>query len=86
MTHPTPTKEGFYWARLDNPTGYEGESELWAPRLWAPVCVLDGDPTESGNTVPRFTVCVIGYEIDQFLDNFTWGPTIPDLPETAQPK
>ncbi len=73
MIHPTPTKPGFYWAKLHTPSGMP-EGEAWVFDSWEPVEVIENCLDTDDNEY--LGVFVGGVPRMQWLPNFTWGPEI----------
>lgn len=70
--HPTPTRPGFYWAKLIHPTRMP-DGEDWASVDWEPVEVFDNN----GEDDERLGVSVPGIGPMQWVLDFVWGPEIP---------
>lgn len=73
----TPTKEGFYWAKLVRPTGMPSNEtvEDWQMLDFEPVEVFDNNGAPgSGEELMAF---VLGRNESQRLDAFEWGEAIP---------
>lgn len=73
MPHPTPTKEGHYWAKLLTPQEMP-VTEDWVSVDYEVVQVFDNN--RDGEN--RFGAFVPGIEPSQPLNAFKWGPRIPD--------
>ncbi|OAN76730.1 hypothetical protein A8B82_15155 [Sulfitobacter sp. EhC04] len=74
MPHPTPTEEGFYWAKLVHPRRMP-EGEDWASVNYEVVQVSDNN----GTGEDQWRVYVAGIEPGQMIDAFIWGPRVPDF-------
>lgn len=72
---PTPTKEGFYWAKLVAPTRVPPNetADDWKSVDFEPVEVFDNN----GEGDEALMVMVIGRELSQHLHAFEWGHEIP---------
>lgn len=68
---PTPTREGFYWAKLLRPVGMP-EREDWVSLEWEPVEVFDNN----GEGDDSLRVFVGGIAKSQPLRAFEWGDEI----------
>ncbi|GGF73329.1 hypothetical protein SAMN05216376_111163 [Mameliella alba] len=78
MSYPTPTEPGFYWAKLVHPRE-EPESEDWASTNFEVVHVDEN----YGQDDDEFRVHVTGIAPSQLIDAFTWGPRVPDFPQSS---
>lgn len=68
---PTPTREGFYWAKLVHPSNMP-EKEDWASQDWEVVHVWDNN----GEGDETFGVSVPGISPTQWIPDFVWGPEV----------
>lgn len=72
--HPTPTKEGFYWAKwkIADPGTYPNhpQDEHVLLKDWEVVNVWESGSPGSGD----MAVHLVGVEKCQSLDCFFWGP------------
>ena len=76
--YPLPTETGHYWAKLVSPTDMP-VGEHWNSTNWEVVQVNDNGGSGSG----QLTASVPGVEPSQWLENFIWGPRIPDFLEPS---
>jgi hypothetical protein len=67
VRYPTPTEEGFYWAKFIHPT--RGDVAPYSD--WEVVGVFENDPSRSD-----LRVYVGGEEPGKDLDAFVWGPHV----------
>lgn len=70
-THPAPTAEGHYWAKLITPTEMPPDED-WASTDWEVVTVYDSNGTGD----EKWAVAVPGIAPSQWIKNFEWGPRI----------
>lgn len=75
--YPTPDHEGWFWAKLVHPREMP-EGEDWRSTDWDLVQVVDnnGDGSEDS---PEFAVQVGGVSPWQWLEDFVWGPEVPQF-------
>jgi hypothetical protein len=73
MTHPLPTRPGWYWAKLVTPTRMP-DGEDWASPDWEIVEVIDN----FGEGDEALGVLVPGIQPMQWTRDFTWGPPVAD--------
>lgn len=71
--YPTPTKPGFYWAKLVHPSN-ELPGEDWASTQWEVVDVFANTLDTSDDDYLR--VSVSGVAPSQNLIDFVWGPEV----------
>lgn len=73
----TPTKPGWYWAKLVRPTNMP-EGEDWASSDWEIVEVYENCLDETDDEY--LAVFVGGIGPSQWLKDFEWGPEVKDKP------
>ena len=73
----TPTKEGFYWAMLVNPTGFADNetADDWKSVYFETVEVFDNNGAPGSGE--ELMVFCLGRDKAQRLDAFEWGEQIP---------
>lgn len=78
---PTPTKEGFYWAKLVHPSRMP-EGESWKSVDWEVVEVIINciDPEDD----EHLGVFVGGVSPIQWVEDFVWGPEVVKPLELSQ--
>lgn len=86
MTYPTPTRPGYYWAKLKTVSGGTLYNEHrkhpihlkpesgWASVDWEIVEVWDNN----GEGDEKFGVNVFGVPVTQWVPDFYWGPRVTD--------
>lgn len=74
MINPTPTKEGYFWAKLKTPSYGSYKNESWESVDWEIVSVVDnnGEP----GTEEEFYVSVFGVPEVQWREDFFWGEEV----------
>lgn len=73
MSHRRPTRPGHYWAKLVSPTRMP-EGEDWRSVHWETVEVFDN----GGEGRESLKAHVPGIAKSQYLEDFVWGPLIPE--------
>ena len=69
--YPTPTKPGFYWAKLVHPNNMP-PGEDWKSTHWEVVAVWDNNSTGD----EALAVHVPGLAETQWIPDFIWGPQV----------
>lgn len=77
MSHPAPSREGHYWAKLRNPTRMPA-GEDWASSDWEVVQVFVNDFMGDETDPEYFGVSVPGVSPCQWVSDFEWGPRVED--------
>lgn len=76
MAYPTPTRKGFFWAKLIHPSQMP-LNEDWASQDWEVVEVFDNN----GEDNEALGVSVPGISPVQWVQDFVWGPEVKRPPE-----
>lgn len=71
--YPTPTREGFFWAKLVHPSNML-EGEDWASTNWEVVEVVCNGGDEEADEY--YAVVVGGISPFQWREDFIWGPEV----------
>lgn len=75
--YPTPDREGHYWAKLVHPSGVpDDEVENLRSTDWEVVAVY-----ENGADGDFYRAFVPGIAATQAIEDFIWGPRVPDWAE-----
>jgi hypothetical protein len=83
--YPTPEKPGHYWAKLVHPSGMP-EGEDWQSMYWEVAQVHVNDNLGKVGDPEYLSVYVPGIAVAQWVEDFIWGPRIPDFrDEREQP-
>lgn len=83
--YPTPEKPGHYWAKLVHPSGTT-DDETAASVNFEVVQVGINDPLGKVGEPEYLSVLVPGLAPSQWVEDFIWGPRIPDFrDEREQP-
>jgi len=80
--YPTPTHEGYFWAKLVHPSKMPA-GEDWASFDWEIVEVHDNNGCEEDGD--KLGVFVPGIGPTQWLEDFIWGPEVKRPKELKKP-
>lgn len=76
--YPTPEKPGHYWAKLVHPSGMP-DGEEWKSTDWEVVQVDINDYQGKVGAPEYLSAHVPGIAAPQWVEDFIWGPRIPDF-------
>lgn len=83
VKYSTPIEPRYYWAKLIHPSQMP-DGEDWRSVRWEVVSVDINDPNGSPGDREYLSVLVPGISPVQWVEDFVWGPRIPDFIKRSQ--